>query len=356
MGRAGQLRKPELSGAHQELNAALHRLHLLAGRPSLTEVARVLRGAGISRSTVHDAFCSQRLPKWKVIDALVEVLSSQAPGGRPEDDQRVLHEVWLRAAQESDDQEAPRARAVIPPESDINPLHLQRAFLPREVPYLEGVDIAWRYRPASDLRRFGGDWFDAVPLPGPTVALVAGDVMGSSTLSIALMGQLSSALNALVQLGLPPHEALNQLSDQAQRLHGDQLATCVCAVYDTRTRRLDVSNAGHVPPVVLFPDGESHFLDVSTGLPIGVAPSLCETVTFEMTPGTTLFLLTDGLVSSPTMDISEGIERLSTTLSDAQTAAGSQLPPLEGLVDVAMNVLVQEHQHDDAVLLAARLS
>ncbi|WP_405968968.1 serine/threonine-protein phosphatase [Streptomyces sp. NBC_00988] len=338
------------------MNAALHRLHLLAGRPSLTEVARVLRGAGISRSTVHDAFCSQRLPKWKVIDALVEVLSSQAPGGRPEDDQRVLHEVWLRAAQESDDQEAPRARAVIPPESDINPLHLQRAFLPREVPYLEGVDIAWRYRPASDLRRFGGDWFDAVPLPGPTVALVAGDVMGSSTLSIALMGQLSSALNALVQLGLPPHEALNQLSDQAQRLHGDQLATCVCAVYDTRTRRLDVSNAGHVPPVVLFPDGESHFLDVSTGLPIGVAPSLCETVTFEMTPGTTLFLLTDGLVSSPTMDISEGIERLSTTLSDAQTAAGSQLPPLEGLVDVAMNVLVQEHQHDDAVLLAARLS
>ncbi|MEU6195393.1 PP2C family protein-serine/threonine phosphatase [Streptomyces sp. NPDC047061] len=338
------------------MNAALHRLHLLAGRPSLMEVARVLQGAGISRSTVHDAFCSRRLPKWRVIDALVEVLSSQAPGGRPEEDQRVLHEVWLRAAQESDEQQVPRARAVIPPESDLHPLLLQRALLPREIPHLEGVEIAYRYLPASDLRRSGGDWFDAVPLPGPTVALVAGDVMGSSTLSIALMGQLRSALNALVQLGLPPHEALNRLSDQAQRLHGDQLATCVCAVYDARTHRLAVSNAGHVPPVVLFPDGESRALDVSTGLPIGVAPSFCETVTCEMAPGTTLFLLTDGLVSSPTMDISEGIDRLSTSASDAQAAAGSQPPPLEDLVDVALEGLLQEHRHDDAVLLAARLS
>ncbi|WP_406482484.1 SpoIIE family protein phosphatase [Streptomyces sp. NBC_01615] len=81
-----------------------------------------------------------------------------------------------------------------------------------------------------------------------------------------------------------------------------------------------------------------------------------KTTSYEMTPGTTLFLLTDGLVSSPTMDISEGIERLSTSLSDAQAGLGAQFPPLEALVDVPLNVLIQEHQHDDAVLLAARLS
>lgn len=206
MGRAGRLRRPELSGAHEELNASLHRLHLLAGRPSLTEVARVLAGAGISRSTIHDAFCSRRLPKWRVIDALVEVLSSQAPGGRPEEDQMVLHEVWLRAAQESDeeDQELRGVQADGRPESDIDPLLLQRALLPRRIPHIEGVEIAYRYVPAANPLRSGGDWFDAIPLPGPTVALVAGDVMGASTLSIALMGQLRSALSTLVQLGLPP--------------------------------------------------------------------------------------------------------------------------------------------------------
>nr|WP_168500499.1 PP2C family protein-serine/threonine phosphatase [Streptomyces sp. RLB1-33]QIY76367.1 serine/threonine-protein phosphatase [Streptomyces sp. RLB1-33] len=357
MGRAGQLRKPELSAAHQELNAALHRLHLLAGRPSLSEVARVLKGAGISRSTIHDAFCSQRLPKWKVIDALVEVLSSQAPGGRPEEDQKVLHEVWLRAAQESDEQEALGAQAVVSQrEVEIHPLLLQRALLPHAIPQLDGVEIAIRYLPATDLHRSGGDWFDAIPLPGPTVALVAGDVMGSSILSIALMGQLRSALNALVQLGLPPHEALNRLSEQAQRLHGDQLATCVCAIYDSGTHILAVSNAGHVPPVVLHPDGVSYALDIPSGAPIGVAADACETVTFQMVPGTTLFFLTDGLVSSPTMDIGDGIVQLTASLSGAHTTAGSKAPPLEDLIDVPLQALIQEHLHDDAVLLAARLS
>jgi len=355
MGRAGQFRKPELAGAHQELNAALHRLHLLAGLPSLAEVARVLKGAGISRSTVHDAFCGQRLPKWRVVDALVEVLSSQAPGGRPQEDQKVLHEVWLRAAQENAEREA-RARSGSRPESEIHPLLLQRALLPSEIAHMEGVEIAYRYVPAADLRRSGGDWFDAMPLPGHTAALVVGDVMGSSTLSIALMGQLRTALNTLVQLGLPPHEALNRLSDQAQRLHGDQLATCVCAVYDSRNGTLAIANAGHVPPVVLFPDGESYPLDIPTGAPLGIDPYFCETVSYEIAPGTTLFFLTDGMVSSPTMDISSGFELLSTSLSNAQKASGRKLPPLEDLVDVSLEALSQEHRHDDAVLLAARLS
>ena len=75
-----------------------------------------------------------------------------------------------------------------------------------------------------------------------------------------------------------------------------------------------------------------------------------------MAPGTTLFLLTDGLVSSPTMDVSDGIDRLSASLSEAHSAAGSEPLPLEELVDVPMRVLIQERRHDDAVLLAARLS
>ncbi|MET8860466.1 effector-associated domain EAD1-containing protein [Streptomyces sp. NPDC004579] len=63
-------------------------------------MARKLKGAGISRSTIHDAFTSDRLPKWVVVDALIEVLSSSAPGGQPEQTLRALHGLWMAAAQQ----------------------------------------------------------------------------------------------------------------------------------------------------------------------------------------------------------------------------------------------------------------
>ncbi|MEU1264529.1 PP2C family protein-serine/threonine phosphatase [Streptomyces albogriseolus] len=354
VGRAGQLRKPGLVGAHQELNTALHRLHLLAGRPSLAEIAQALKGAGISRSTIHDAFCSQRLPKWKVIDALVEVLSSQAPGGRPEEDQKVLYEVWLRAAEESDEQHNQGPQTARERKAETHEL-LQRALLPQEIPQINGLELASRYLPASDPARAGGDWFDVIPLEGTKVALAAGDVMGGSILSIALMGQLRSELNALVHLGLPPHKALNLLSEQAQRLLGDRLATCVCAVYDTETRLLDISSAGHIPPFLLKRDGTGLILDVPTGLPIGLAAEACETVTAQMSPGETLFFLTDGVIVSPTEGLDPGLARLTTSLAKAQAATDPMLPSLEDLIDVPLEAL-SNLRHDDAVLLAARFS
>ncbi|MEU0645951.1 PP2C family protein-serine/threonine phosphatase [Streptomyces umbrinus] len=355
MGRAGQLRRPELAGAHEELNTALHRLHLLAGRPSLTEVARTLSGAGISRSTVHDAFCSQRLPKWKVVDALVEVLSFHAPNGRPEEDLKVLYEVWLRAAQESDDRPDPEGQPAQRRQTETRAL-LQALLPPGVPPVFDGVEMAFRYLTATEDDRSGGDWLDIAPLEGSKLALVVGDVMGSSALSLALMTQLRGTLNTLVHLGLPPHDALNRLSEQAHRLAGDQLATCLCALYDSRRRTLALSSAGHTPPVLLEADGTCTVLDVPTGLPIGLAAEACETITYEIQPGTALFLLTDGLVLTPDKDIWKGIERLTASLSRAQKATKTVSLPLEDLVDVAMNAVMHDVQYDDAVLLAARFS
>ncbi len=100
MGRPGFFRKPDLTGReHREFNDALHRLHLLAGRPSLTVMAREVRGAGISRSSIHDAFSSVRLPQWHVVDALLEILASKAPGLTAEQQLEPMHALWLRAAE-----------------------------------------------------------------------------------------------------------------------------------------------------------------------------------------------------------------------------------------------------------------
>src|SRR5207249_1123984 len=77
--------------------------------------------------------------------------------------------------------------------------------------------------------RVGGDWYDAIPLPGSRVALVVGDVMGHSMTSAAIMGQLRTTAQTLAGLDLPPQEVLHHLDEQAQRLGSDRMATCMYA-------------------------------------------------------------------------------------------------------------------------------
>ena len=102
---------------------------------------------------------------------------------------------------------------------------LQRTMLPDSLPQPTGVRLASRYLPAAETARVGGDWYDAIPLPGSRVALVVGDVMGHSMTSAAIMGQLRTTAQTLAGLDLPPQEVLHHLDEQAQRLgsrpHGD---------------------------------------------------------------------------------------------------------------------------------------
>ncbi|MGO4755093.1 serine/threonine protein phosphatase, partial [Streptomyces sp. 2MCAF27] len=43
---------------------------------------------------------------------------------------------------------------------------LQRTMLPNSLPQPAGVRLAARYLPSADTARIGGDWYDAIPLPG----------------------------------------------------------------------------------------------------------------------------------------------------------------------------------------------
>jgi hypothetical protein len=91
---------------------------------------------------------------------------------------------------------------------------LQRTMLPDDLPQPPGVRLASRYLPAAQSARVGGDWYDAIPLPGSRVALVVGDVMGHSTTSAAIMGQLRTTVQTLAGLDLPPQEVLHHLDEQ----------------------------------------------------------------------------------------------------------------------------------------------
>jgi len=224
---------------------------------------------------------------------------------------------------------------------------LQRSLLPRDIPRVPGLDIAYRYQPASQAAVIGGDWFDVIPLDHGQVALGIGDVTGHGIRAAAIMGQLRTTTAALARLHCPPEQIMDQLSD-VLTVHGNEAeATCLHAVYDPASRRCRLTNAGHLPPALRHPDGTVELIDLPPGLLLGAGRGYCRAIDRQLPPGSILALYTDGLIEKPGEDISTGLSRLADALAEG---------PAQSLDDLCDDILARlaPRPRDDIALLLAR--
>lgn len=314
-----------------------------AARAALPE----LLGADRTVPNGHRAILAPLRGRRRVIGAAVFVRRPDRPAFEPND--------LLVAAQLATHTALGIDKAVLYGREAYIADELQRTMLPDSLPQPTGVRLASRYLPAAETARVGGDWYDAIPLPGSRVALVVGDVMGHSMTSAAIMGQLRTTAQTLAGLDLPPQEVLHHLDEQAQRLGTDRMATCMYAVYDPVSHRITIANAGHPPPVLLHLGGRAEVLRVPPGAPIGVGGVDFEAVELDAPAGATLLLYTDGLVESRLRDVWTGIEQLRERLAaTAQLTGPDHSPPLEALCDDVLDMLGPGDRDDDIALLAAR--
>lgn len=225
---------------------------------------------------------------------------------------------------------------------------IQLSMLPTKPPQIPGVEIAHRYLPSSKDTQVGGDWFDAIALPGGRVALVVGDVMGHGIKSAAIMGHLRTSVQTLAAVELPPEQVLRHLDDIARRLDDDHLATCVYAVYDPVAHSCVIANAGHIPPVLVHQGGQAELLTcLPAGAPIGVGGVPFEPMEVKIADGDMLVMCTDGLVEVRGQDIGSGLAAL------CDLAAPDATP--DELCDTLMGALHARDREDDVALLIARL-
>ncbi|MEU0369346.1 SpoIIE family protein phosphatase [Streptomyces sp. NPDC006283] len=314
-----------------------------AARAALPE----LLGDGRSVPSGHRAILAPLRGRRRVIGAAVFLRRPDRPAFEPND--------LLVAAQLATHTALGIDKAVLYGREAYIADELQRTMLPDSLPQPTGVRLASRYLPAAETARVGGDWYDAIPLPGSRVALVVGDVMGHSMTSAAIMGQLRTTAQTLAGLDLPPQEVLHHLDEQAQRLGTDRMATCLYAVYDPVSHRITIANAGHPPPILLHLGGRAEVLRVPPGAPIGVGGVDFEAVELDAPAGATLLLYTDGLVESRLRDVWTGIEQLRERLAaTAQLTGPDHSPPLEALCDDVLDMLGPGDRDDDIALLAAR--
>ncbi|MBO0835205.1 MAG: serine/threonine-protein phosphatase, partial [Actinobacteria bacterium] len=229
-------------------------------------------------------------------------------------------------------------------------LTLQRAMLPTGLSAPTSVEVRHRYLPGSKLIEVGGDWYESIALPGGRVALVVGDVAGHGVRAAVTMGRLRTAIHTLAMLELPPAETLQQLNELMQELGAREphFATCVYAVFDAVTGTCEVASAGHLPPLLVRPDGTNELLDVLPAPPLGVGTGLIQSRTLAIEDGSLLVLYTDGLVEKRSRDIDEGLDRLRQIFGP-----GSADQPLEDLCRATLaGVYADEHRDDIAVLMA----
>ncbi len=227
-------------------------------------------------------------------------------------------------------------------------LTLQRSLLPQEIHRTLGLEIAYRYLPSSVASEVGGDWFDVVPLSCGRVALVVGDVMGHGMRAAATMGQLRTVARTLATLEMQPDQVLTRLDETASGIGDGQFATCVCAVYDPVDRSCVIACAGHLPPVVVAPDGTARPVDTPPGVPLGVGGVEFESVEITLPEGGLLALYTDGLIERRDQDIDEGLHKLCETL-----AGGGR--SLEQTCDDVISTLVTDGAEDDIAVIMAQV-
>ncbi|MDX2602234.1 SpoIIE family protein phosphatase [Streptomyces caniscabiei] len=281
------------------------------------------------------------------VAVLVRILTPEHPDAFDQDDMSLAEELSSRAAVCVDNaRRYTRERTTA--------LALQRSLLPKTVAGQAAVEFASRYLPALSQAGVGGDWFDVIPLSGTRVALVVGDVVGHGIHASVTMGRLRTAVWALADVDLPPDELLTHLDDLVEHLaagdgtgDGEIGATCLYAVYDPVDRSCTIASAGHVPPVVVRPDGSVQVVEVAAGPMLGVGGLPFEARELELPEGSVLALYTDGLVEARDRDVDTGTAALCAALEGA-------VDSLERACDSVLKALLPETPADDVALLLAR--
>ncbi|MFD3975566.1 PP2C family protein-serine/threonine phosphatase [Streptomyces cyaneofuscatus] len=184
-------------------------------------------------------------------------------------------------------------------------LSLQEHLLPSQLPVTDQWDLSASYEVGDPMLDVGGDFYDAVPRPDGSIALLIGDVCGRGAEAAALTGLARHTLRTLLEEGTAPGTALSRLNRALRQERASRFLTAVVATLTPRpdgTALLSTCSAGHPPPLVLRGDGTVSEV-LSGGLLLGVLDDVSyDSHEERLAPGDTLVLFTDGLTESREAD------------------------------------------------------
>lgn len=266
---------------------------------------------------------------------------------------------------------------------------VQAQLFPKEISQLESLEVHGFCRPA---RSVSGDYYDFLTLTSGKMILAVGDISGKGISSALMMATIHSAVRAYSIEGIPllrealtaagrggdaiavggaaaergaivasdiqgaevsPAVLLGLLNHQLyESTPAAKYATLFLGIYDAPSRRITYSNGGHLPPILLSPDGAMQLLDCG-GSVVGLMDNLdYREATVQLRPGDLLVGYSDG-VTEPESDYGEfGEERLIQIIRENRHLP---LTRITEIVTAAVDEWIgDEEQPDDVTLVLAR--
>jgi serine phosphatase RsbU (regulator of sigma subunit)/anti-sigma regulatory factor (Ser/Thr protein kinase) len=225
---------------------------------------------------------------------------------------------------------------------------MQRTLLPDALPEIPGMRFSAKYLPAGAGIKIGGDWYDVFQLASGRLAFVIGDVVGRGVLAASVMAEIRTALRAYLVQGHQLSEVVSMLNELLISMGRNRGATLSILELDLEAEELEVVTAGHLPPLLIEPDGRTRLLEQKHGLPVGIRSgheyqSFC----CPFPTGSRLLLYTDGLIERRNESIDAGLQRL---IAAAQAATRH---PDTSLADDVYRALLDETPLEDDVALLA---
>ncbi len=231
---------------------------------------------------------------------------------------------------------------------------VQRQLFPKKLPSIPGLELAAICRPA---RAVSGDYYDIIPLGGSRVGIALADISGKGIFASLLMASLQAALRSAASMNgtLDTARVVERLNQHLfQTTSDDRYATLFYAVYDTQTRVLNYTNAGHLPPL-LVTEGKVQTL-AEGGTVIGlIEDATYKQGTVEVPHGSILMVFSDGLTEPENVFGEEfGVERLRDELLRERNAPANKLA--EDLIESAERWSGAAEQADDMTVVIARMA
>jgi sigma-B regulation protein RsbU (phosphoserine phosphatase) len=232
---------------------------------------------------------------------------------------------------------------------------VQDQLFPRSLPKVPGVEIEAICKAA---RAVSGDYYDFIQLSPTHLAIAIADISGKGISAALLMASLQAALRSQVLVDGSEHmstaELVSRLNKHLVRNTGDdRFATFFIAVYDSATRNLRYTNAGHLPSFLICKDSALH-LDKG-GMVLGVLEDYSyEEGSVVVAPDSLLVGYSDGLVEPENVYGEEfGIRRLQQAAVHVQGANPHVVA--ESLMTAAEEWAGTPEQADDMTVIVARL-
>jgi PAS domain S-box-containing protein len=236
---------------------------------------------------------------------------------------------------------------------------LQRSLLPPHLPEIPGVEVGAEYLSVEEASEVGGDFYDLINTVEDGWICAIGDVRGKGVEAASVTALARYTIRAVTLKNDKPSEVLAALNEAMLRqLPEDRFCTAACIRLEPQDDSLgvgvDVSRAGHPPPLLVSPEGTVEEVGCS-GRVLGVFPEAeLKDTSLRLMPGEALVLYTDGVTEARSPDgdfFGEG--RLRHLLS---SCAGCDAVTLARRIKSVVLDFQEGYPRDDLAVLVLRAS